>query len=77
MYLNPFPKADDWPEPGKIDFGGNLSLSKKSTPMHSDDEVTPRRGLDDLMTDSRLLGLQDLAEEKPLGLECKKAEKTQ
>jgi hypothetical protein len=57
LILNPFPKADDWPEPGKIDFGGNISLSKKSTPLHSDDEVTPRRGLDDMMTESQLLNL--------------------
>ena len=52
LYLNPFPKADDWPEAGKVDFGGDLSLSKKSTPLHSDDEVTPRRGLDEMMTES-------------------------
>ena len=29
-----------------------MSLSKKSTPLHSDDEVTPRRGLDEMMTES-------------------------
>jgi hypothetical protein len=52
LYLNPFPKADDWPAVGKISFGGDVSLSKKSTPLHSDDEVTPRRGLDEMMTDS-------------------------
>ena len=50
--LNPFPKQDDWPAAGRIDFGGDVSLSKKSTPVHSDDEVTPRRGLDEMMTDS-------------------------
>lgn len=52
LVLNPFPKNNDWPEQGKIDFGGNISLSRKSTPVHSDDEVTPRRGLDEMMTDS-------------------------
>lgn len=52
LFLNPFPKTDDWPAPGRIDFGGDVSLSKNSTPLHSDDEVTPRRGLDCVMTDS-------------------------
>ena len=52
LFLNPFPKADDWPAPGRIDFGGDVRLSKKSTPLHSDDEVTPRRGLDQMMTES-------------------------
>ena len=28
--------------------------------MHSDDEVTPRRGLEDLMTDSKILNLKEL-----------------
>jgi hypothetical protein len=65
--LNPFPKNDDWPVPGIMDFGGDLELSRKSTPMHSDDEVTPRRGLDEMMTESKLKGLEQLAweQEKP------------
>lgn len=37
-----------------------LTQSEKSTPVHSDDEVTPRRGLDELMSESKLLGLRDL-----------------
>ena len=37
-----------------------VTESKRSTPLHSDDEVTPRRGLDEMMTESKLLNLQDL-----------------
>ena len=37
-----------------------LTQSKRSTPLHSDDEVTPRRGLD-MMTESQMKGLEDLA----------------
>ena len=36
-----------------------LSLSKKSTPIHSDDEVTPRRGLEEAMSARRLRALEE------------------
>lgn len=36
---------------------GSLN-SNKTPPMHSDDEVTPRRGLDDLMSARKLELLQ-------------------
>lgn len=37
-----------------------LTQSKRSTPVHSDDECTPRRGLD-MMSESKMKGLEDLA----------------
>ena len=40
-----------------------LTQSKKSTPIHSDDEVTPRRGLDEMMSESKLMGLRELDSE--------------
>ena len=44
-----------------LDFGrvSNTEGSQKSPPVHSDDEVTPRRGLDNMMSDRKLemLGL--------------------
>ena len=36
---------------GKISSSGN---DGKKTPIHSDDEVTPRRGLDNMMSESKL-----------------------
>lgn len=33
--------------------------------MHSDDEVTPRRGLDEMMTESKLLNLKELDNKVP------------
>lgn len=36
---------------GKISSSGN---EDKKTPIHSDDEVTPRRGLDGMMSESKL-----------------------
>ena len=41
---------------GKISSSGN---EDKKTPIHSDDEVTPRRGLDEMMSDSKLMELED------------------
>lgn len=48
-----------------------LTQSKRSTPIHSDDEVTPRRGLDEMMSESKLMGLRELDSEhkeaQPIG----------
>ena len=48
----------------KIKFGNEdeeegITQSKKSTPIHSDDEVTPRRGLDEMMSEDKLKGLEE------------------
>ena len=55
---------EDWPAPADLS-----ELSRRSTPLHSDDEVTPRRGLDEMMSSSKLKGLEDLAniQDAPLG----------
>lgn len=45
-----------------------LTQSKRSTPVHSDDEVTPRRGLD-MMSESKMKGLEDLAIGSVTGLQ--------
>ena len=50
-------KIDDWPVP----MDTQSELSKRSTPLHSDDEVTPRRGLDEMMSESKLRGLEEMA----------------
>jgi len=44
-----------------LDLGGMQSVShssNKSPPLHSDDEVTPRRGLDEMMSSRKLLDLE-------------------
>ena len=41
-----------------LDLGKESShISSKTTPIHSDDEVTPRRGLDEMMSSRKLLDL--------------------
>lgn len=41
---------------GKISSSGN---EDKKTPIHSDDEITPRRGLDGMMSECKLRELED------------------
>lgn len=43
-----------------IDFGGKIdsSSSNRTPPLHSDDEVTPRRGLECMMSLSKLEDLE-------------------
>ena len=54
----------------------NDSHSKKDTPIHSDDEVTPRRGLDEMMTESKLNGLRELDQSNEFGLASNKVSET-
>ena len=40
---------------GRLSSSGN---SNRTPPLHSDDEVTPRRGLDEMMSSRKLLDLE-------------------
>mmetsp|Transcript_20946 Transcript_20946/g.32445 ORF Transcript_20946/g.32445 Transcript_20946/m.32445 type:complete len:108 (-) Transcript_20946:200-523(-) len=45
----------------------HLKQSKKTTPVHSDDEVESRHGLEDMYSESKMKMLLDSSDDAPLG----------